>query len=286
MMHNMQTQAPRLSRLQEAWLQEIGLDRRMLAHYAATPAAAPVVAPVLERDGQPQPQPTGGGLQATRELLRTPPQPKAKQPAPESPEMPRLPVPETWEALISHIAGCQACGLHVGRSHAVSGAGAEHMPEWLVVGEAPGSVDDRTGLPFQGKAGQLLQAMLASIQVTEQTPVFFTNVIKCRPLGNRTPTQDEIEACMPYLQRQIALLKPHRILALGSLAAQAVLGLQNDLEALRGKVHAMRSEADQEIPVVVTYHPTALLLRPQHKPDAWRDLNLARTLLAVGAGGA
>src|SRR3546814_17073820 len=105
------------------------------------------------------------------------------------------------------------------------------MPEWLVVGEAPGSVDDRTGLPFQGKAGQLLQAMLASIQVTEQTPVFFTNVIKCRHLGNRTPTQDAIEACMPYLQSQIDLLKPHRIIAFGRLAAKAVLGLPTELEA-------------------------------------------------------
>src|SRR5690606_34830476 len=230
-----------------------------------------------------QPQPAGSGLQATRDLLRTPSQSKARQPAPDPIDIPRQPVPETWSALTSHIAECEACGLHRGRSHAVAGSGAEHVPEWLVVGEAPGSVDDRTGLPFQGKAGQLLQAMLASIQVTEQTPVFFTNLIKCRPLGNRTPTQDEIAACMPYVRRQIALLEPHRILALGSLAAQALLGLQDDLEALRGKVHSVRSEAGKDIPLVVTYHPTALLLRPQHKPDAWRDLSLARTLLAPQA---
>ncbi|NYT85490.1 uracil-DNA glycosylase [Pollutimonas harenae] len=288
-MQNIRAQAPRLNRLQQAWLQEIGLDRRMLAQYV-TPTAAPVAkrAPQepteqpqsLQPSLQPlQQKPAGGGLQATRELLRTPPQPKAGKPAAQLPDAPRAPVPETWQALISHIDECRACGLHMGRSHAVSGSGAEHAPEWLVVGEAPGSVDDRTGLPFQGKAGQLLQAMLASIQVTEQTPVFFTNVIKCRPLGNRPPTQEEILACMPYLQRQIALLKPHRILALGSLAAQALLGLQDDLEALRGKVHSVRSEAGQDIPVVVTYHPTALLLRPQHKPDAWRDLNLARGML-------
>lgn len=297
MMQNMQSKVPRLSRLQEAWLQEIGLDRRMLAHYVATPAVVPVAAAVAEQSIQPpvqqtpqsqlQPKPQASGLQAARELLRTPPQPKSRRPAPEMLETsgaPRQPVPHDWEELLAHIAQCQACGLHMGRSHAVSGNGAEQAPEWLVVGEAPGSVDDRTGLPFQGKAGLLLQAMLASIQVTEQTPVFFTNLIKCRPLGNRTPTQDEIAACLPYLQRQIAVLKPHRILALGALAAQAILGLRSDLEALRGKVHSMRSEAGQDIPVVVTYHPTALLLRPQHKSDAWRDLSLARTLLAIQAG--
>src|SRR5690606_27077478 len=196
----------------------------------------------------------------------------------ESPAKTLQPVPQIWEELIAHIGECQACELHKGRSHAVSGTGALSAPEWLVVGEAPGSVDDRTGLPFQGKAGQLLQAMLASIQVTDQATVFYTNLIKCRPLGNRTPEPDEIAACLPYLQRQIALLGPRRILALGGLAAQALLGVADDLETLRGKVHAMHSEDGRSIPVLVTYHPAALLLRPQHKLDAWRDLSLARTV--------
>ncbi|MGB6105251.1 MAG: uracil-DNA glycosylase, partial [Pusillimonas sp.] len=193
------------------------------------------------------------------------------------------PVPQGWDELATHVAQCQGCGLHAGRSQAVFGMGAAEQPEWLVIGEAPGSYDDRAGLPFQGKAGLLLQAMLASICVTDQTPVFFTNLIKCRPLGNRRPEPDEIAACLPYLQRQVALLQPRGILALGGLAAQAILGLSADLEALRGTVHAMHSETGQRIPVVVTYHPAALLLRPQHKPDAWRDLNLARSVGKAGA---
>lgn len=263
--------APRLNPLQEIWLQEIGLDRRMLAQFVAplaepeTPVghAVPVEQPSLPGPAQAEPR-----LPA-RKPAKVEPTPAVKVLAP---------VPQVWEDLVAHIAQCQACELHKGRSHAVSGTGALSAPEWLVVGEAPGSVDDRTGLPFQGKAGQLLQAMLASIQVTDQATVFYTNLIKCRPLGNRTPEPDEIAACLPYLQRQIALLGPRRILALGGLAAQALLGVADDLETLRGKVHAMHSEDGRSIPVLVTYHPAALLLRPQHKLDAWRDLSLARTV--------
>src|SRR3546814_8254779 len=148
----------------------------------------------------------------------------------------------------------------------------------MIIGEAPGDFDDRAGLPFQGKAGVLLQAMLASIVLEADASVFMTNLVKCRPLGNRTPRPDEIAACKPYLQRQIALLKPQRILALGRLAAQAVLEVDAELDALRGQVHQVRSESGQEIPLVATHHPAALLMRPQHKADAWRDLNLARSI--------
>ncbi|HEY9572652.1 MAG TPA: uracil-DNA glycosylase, partial [Pusillimonas sp.] len=167
---------------------------------------------------------------------------------------------------------------HTGRSQTVFGSGASHAPQWMLIGEAPGDFDDRAGLPFQGKAGVLLQAMLASIGLEADASVFMTNLVKCRPLGNRTPRPDEIAACKPYLQRQIALLKPQRILALGRLAAQAVLEVDAELDALRGQVHQVRSESGQEIPLVATHHPAALLMRPQHKADAWRDLNLARSI--------
>ncbi|MGP1614999.1 MAG: uracil-DNA glycosylase, partial [Pollutimonas bauzanensis] len=179
---------------------------------------------------------------------------------------PAAAAPQDWEALQAHIASCEVCGLHAGRSQAVFGTGAMQSPEWMVVGEAPGEHDDRVGLPFQGKPGLLLQAMLASIGVLPESAVFFTNLIKCRPLGNRTP------------KRQIALLKPRRILVLGKLAAQALLGSDADLEQLRGRVHHIRSETGQDIALVATYHPASLLLRPQHKADAWQDLNLARSI--------
>ncbi|MDS1140909.1 uracil-DNA glycosylase [Pusillimonas sp. SM2304] len=280
--------APQLSTLQKAWLQEIGLDRRMLAYYASQPAADPAEPADGATDVQaktcPAPAARAGhaqrpaGLQRVSKVLAQASPPAAPAPAlaPQAPS--GQAVPQDWESLEAHIAQCQSCGLHAGRSHAVFGAGVAQAPDWMIIGEAPGSYDDRAGLPFQGKAGVLLQAMLAAIQVTDESPVFMTNLIKCRPLGNRTPKPDEIAACLPYLRRQIALLAPRRILALGALAAQAVLDSTADLEALRGTVHAIASEAGQSIPVVVTYHPAALLLRPQHKPDAWQDLNLARSL--------
>ncbi|PLC54046.1 uracil-DNA glycosylase [Pollutimonas nitritireducens] len=187
-------------------------------------------------------------------------------------------IPQVWEDLQNFIAVCSACGLQAGRSQTVFGTGAVDAPEWLLVGEAPGEHDDKMGLPFQGRPGVLLQAMLSSIGVQE-SQVFFTNLIKCRPLGNRTPRPEEIEACLPYLRRQISLLKPRRVLALGKLAAQALLGTDSELEALRGRVHHLSSQDGQIIPLVVTYHPAALLVRPQHKADAWQDLNLARAIV-------
>lgn len=164
----------------------------------------------------------------------------------------------------------------------------------MIIGEAPGTSDDRSGLPFQGKPGQLLQAMLTSIGLGlpevlrkgqgQQSPgdaansVYCTNVIKCRPLGNRTPSVEEITACMPYLQRQIDYLQPVRVLAMGHLAAQALLGLDAPLDDLRGKVHQLVSASGRKIPLVATWHPATLLLRPQHKADVWHDLHLALSL--------
>lgn len=286
--------APALSTLQVAWLQEIGLDKHMLARYVADPEPFASGAASGVPAGKAR-APAGMAAQQVPAEAVEPIRIKPAAPmvragdalaggvpvrASETSAPPAVaePVPTDWEALKTHIAECRACELHTGRSQTVFGSGAS-SPEWMIVGEAPGDFDDRAGLPFQGKAGVLLAAMLASIGLRPDSPVFFTNLIKCRPLGNRTPRPDEIAACRPYLERQIALLKPQRILTLGRLAAQALLGSEADLDAMRGQVHRVRSEAGQEIPLVATHHPASLLMRPQHKADAWRDLNLARSIV-------
>lgn len=182
-----------------------------------------------------------------------------------------------WHALEAAILTCEACGLHAGRQAAVPGAGATESVDWLVVGEAPGGRDDGLGQPFQGKAGDLLHAMLAAAGIEPAQRVFYTNLVKCRPRSNRPPTPEEIAACLPHLRRQAELLQPHGILALGRLAAQALLGEAASFEHYRGRVHTFQS-GGRDIPVVVTYHPASLLSRPRHKAAGWRDLNLARTV--------
>lgn len=182
-----------------------------------------------------------------------------------------------WAALEAGILACEACGLHAGRHSAVPGTGALEAVDWLVVGEAPGEWDDRAGRPFQGKAGELLHAMLAAAGIDAGRAVFYTNAVKCRPRSNRPPTAEEIAACLPHLHRQIALLRPRGILALGRLAAQALLGGSGSLEQRRGRVHTFES-GGREIPLVVTYHPASLLSQPRRKAASWRDLNLARTV--------
>ncbi|TEA78739.1 uracil-DNA glycosylase [Allopusillimonas ginsengisoli] len=191
----------------------------------------------------------------------------------------RGPMPHDEIALRHYMSDCQDCALNTARSKVVFGGGHVESPDWMVIGEAPGNRDDREGLPFQGKAGQLLQAMLAAIGIRQDAPVFFTNIVKCRPLGNRPPTADEIAACKPYLMRQIEIIQPARILVLGRLAAQVVLGRDDAFDALRGHIHQLHTEQGRDIPVVASYHPASLLMRPQHKIDAWHDLNLAKQLV-------
>jgi DNA polymerase len=299
---------PGLSRLQVAWLQEIGLDKRMLAHYLAeaepfaqdrdslaqAPGASSTAPAVVARAH------VAGVARATEENIVKPGSAAAMMAdaaatnasgtdatAPNADKVAAgggmRTIPTDWEALRAHIAACEACGLHIGRSQAVFGDGAQQTPEWMIVGEAPGDYDDRAGLPFQGKAGVLLAAMLAAVGVDAQAPVFFTNLMKCRPLGNRPPSAEEIAACLPFLRRQIALLQPRRILALGTLAAQSLLETNEELAAVRGRIHQLRDETGRQIPLVATHHPASLLLRPQFKPQAWEDLNLARSAVAEPA---
>src|SRR5690606_9727072 len=189
-----------------------------------------------------------------------------------------VPVPANdLEAMREQVVQCTACGLCNGRRHAVFGTGAQPA-RWMVVGEAPGEQEDRQGLPFVGRSGQLLDAMLASVGMSREKDVFIANVIKCRPPGNRNPKPEEIAACSPYLMRQIELLKPERILVLGRFAAQTLLGTDATIGSLRGRRHELAAEDGRKIPVVVSYHPAYLLRSPAEKARAWQDLRLAIAL--------
>lgn len=169
---------------------------------------------------------------------------------------------------------CPRCSLARTRTNAVPGEGNPEA-RLMVVGEGPGEQEDLTGRPFVGRAGELLDRMLAAIDAPRPT-VFIANVVKCRPPGNRVPLPDERAACMPYLHRQISLIRPRVLLALGTTAAESLLGVKVRLGEVRGKVHRLDG-----IPLVVTYHPAALLRNPHWKRPAWDDLRIARQLVDV-----
>lgn len=179
-----------------------------------------------------------------------------------------------WDGLADAVAACTRCPLHQSRTQGVLGVG-DRNADWLVVGEAPGAEEDRLGEPFVGQAGKLLDAMLAAIGQARGRNVYIANVLKSRPPGNRDPSPDEVAACLPYLERQIDLIKPKIILALGRFAAQSLLLTDTPIGRLRGRVHAYRG-----VPLVVTYHPAYLLRNPADKAKAWEDLVLARNTLA------
>lgn len=173
-----------------------------------------------------------------------------------------------WRQLEQEIRQCSKCILHQGRTQAVPGVG-DHEADWMLIGEAPGEQEDLKGEPFVGRAGQLLTEMIRALGMTREQ-VFITNVVKCRPPRNRDPKPDEVAACEPYLIRQIALIRPKIIVAVGRIAAQNLLKTTAPLARLRGKVHCY-----DEIPLVVIYHPAYLLRNPVAKRQAWDDLKLA-----------
>ncbi|MBW7903329.1 MAG: uracil-DNA glycosylase [Rhodocyclaceae bacterium] len=179
-----------------------------------------------------------------------------------------------WPTLRQTIAECTACGLCRGRRQAVPGVGDENA-DWLFIGEGPGAEEDARGEPFVGQAGRLLDAMLAAIDLQRGDNVYIANAVKCRPPGNRTPEPEEMAACWPYLQRQIALLRPKLIVLLGRAAMQAVLNEARPLGASRGKLFEYR-DGELVVPVIVTYHPAYLLRNLPDKAKAWEDLCFAR----------
>jgi DNA polymerase len=180
-----------------------------------------------------------------------------------------------WSSLRAAVAGCTRCPLHQGRTQTVFGVGSE-TADWMIVGEAPGAEEDRRGEPFVGRAGKLLDEMLRAVGLDRER-VFIANILKCRPPGNRDPAAEEAASCRGYLDRQIALLQPKLILAVGRIAAQQLLGVDAPLARLRGRPHRLPGP---EVPVVVTYHPAYLLRSPGQKRKAWEDLCLARHLFA------
>jgi DNA polymerase len=178
-----------------------------------------------------------------------------------------------WSELRASVAACTRCALHKSRTQTVFGVGNEHA-DWLIIGEAPGAEEDRRGEPFVGRAGQLLDEMLRAAGQA-RSDVFIANVLKCRPPNNRDPESGEASACRGYLERQIALLKPKIILAVGRIAAQTLLDTDTPVGKLRGKLHHLGA-----IPLVVTYHPAYLLRSPRQKVKSWQDLCLAMDVLA------
>ncbi|MEX2149104.1 MAG: uracil-DNA glycosylase [Steroidobacteraceae bacterium] len=180
-----------------------------------------------------------------------------------------------WDALEAAVRDCRLCGLCDTRTQTVFGTG-ERKARLMVIGEAPGAEEDRQGEPFVGRAGQLLNSMLAAAGF-ERNEVYIANVLKCRPPNNRDPGALEASQCLPYLRRQIELVGPAAILCVGRIAAQRLLGREEPLARMRGQVHEFGG-----VPVVVTYHPAYLLRSPTEKRKAWTDLTLALGVLARG----
>ncbi|PLZ02105.1 uracil-DNA glycosylase [Burkholderia sp. WAC0059] len=184
-----------------------------------------------------------------------------------------------WEELGERVAACQQCRLCERRTNTVFGVG-DREAEWMLVGEAPGENEDRLGEPFVGQAGKLLDNMLHALSLARGKNVYIANVIKCRPPGNRNPEPDEVMRCEPYLQRQVALVQPKIIVALGRFAAQSLLKTDGSIASLRGRVHRYEG-----VPVIVTYHPAYLLRSLNDKSKAWTDLCLARDTWRSAGGG-
>jgi len=252
---------------------------------AAAPRVAPVMAPVTSPPTAPPTAPQGMAVVA-RPAPAAPPRPapavSAKAEPPGAAELVLGPRPTgvdtmDWATLRDTVSGCQACGLCQSRKQTVFGTG-HPQARWMLVGEAPGEQEDREGEPFVGRAGQLLDRMLAAVGLTRseappEQQVYIANVLKCRPPANRNPLPQEVAQCEPFLLRQMALVQPDLILAMGRFAVQSLLKTSEPIGKLRGRVHEV-----QGVPVVVTYHPAYLLRNPADKALVWDDLCRAREL--------
>jgi DNA polymerase len=191
------------------------------------------------------------------------------------PEAEKAPPPPGWIEIKQAVPACTACGLHNTRTQTVFGVGDENA-DWMLIGEAPGAEEDRLGEPFVGQAGKLLDNMLAAIDLKRGENVYIANVLKCRPPGNRNPEPEEIAKCTPFLKRQIALIQPKLIIAMGRFAAQTLLSSDASIASLRGKVYRYEG-----VPLIVTYHPAYLLRNLPDKSKAWQDLLFARKTMAT-----
>jgi DNA polymerase len=220
-------------------------------------------------------------LQFQPDASAPPPRPAVAQDEPAS--TPRIAAPPAqprseielleWDALADAVAACRACKLCEGRTRTVFGVG-DRQADWLLVGEAPGENEDLQGEPFVGQAGKLLDNMLKALGLDRKSKVYIANVLKCRPPGNRNPQPEEVVQCEPFLRRQVQLLQPKIILAMGRFAVQTLLGTTEPIGKLRGRVHQYAG-----VPVVATYHPAYLLRNLPDKAKAWADLCFAQELL-------
>jgi uracil-DNA glycosylase len=192
------------------------------------------------------------------------------QPAKES-------VSDGWIPLKAAVSSCTKCGLEKTRTQTVFGVGDENA-DWMLIGEAPGAEEDRLGDPFVGQAGKLLDNMLAAIGLSRRENVYIANVLKCRPPGNRNPAPDEVEKCTPHLLKQIELIQPKLIVAMGRFAAQTLLKSDASIASLRGRVHRYAG-----VPLIVTYHPAYLLRTLEDKAKAWEDLVFAKRIISGAA---
>jgi uracil-DNA glycosylase family 4 len=248
-----------------AYLEALGVDvwvsRRQIATpvIEVTPPRVEGATPRIELD-QPPLSAGGASTEAAAPLIEAVPGPSLGG--------------DAWEALRAEVNRCTRCALHTTRTQGVFGVGNREA-RWLVIGEAPGAEEDRRGEPFVGRAGHLLDAMLRAIGLHRGTNVYIANVLKSRPPGNRDPRPEEVAACLPYLTRQIGLLRPRLMLAVGRIAAQNLLSTDMPLARLRGKVHHF---GELNTPLVVTYHPAYLLRNPSDKRKAWEDLKFARSV--------
>jgi uracil-DNA glycosylase family 4 len=201
-------------------------------------------------------------------------------PDPDEPSSDRAVVSDSedlpWDELRECVRECTRCELSASRTKTVFGVGNESA-DWMIIGEAPGAEEDRRGEPFVGRAGNMLDEMLRAIGQRRDT-VFIANILKCRPPNNRDPKPDEAAKCWSYLERQIALVQPKIILAVGKIAAQNLLQTKDPVARMRGRPYELNG-----IPLVVTYHPAYLLRSPSHKRDSWNDLSLARGLFSEAA---
>ncbi len=265
-----------------------GGNERVTPAPAEPPASAPVVRPapppelqsdsgwepVLEPDWEPAPASNTMPV-ATDTRSPTSGQPRPGPP-PAAATLPPDPTGMGWDTLAATVAGCRACALCETRIQTVFGVG-DRQARLLVIGEAPGADEDRAGEPFVGRAGQLLNRMLAAIGFARDQ-IYIANILKCRPPGNRDPRPDEVERCRGYLARQVELIRPRAMLSVGRISAQTLLGTDTPVGRLRGRWFDYGPDA---VPLRVTYHPAYLLRSPEYKSKAWDDL----TALAKRLGG-
>jgi len=265
---------------QTAMLRAMGL--RVWSPPLPRPVEETDVATMAAPEPAPAPAPSSASVRAVAalppQLLRQAPQPVQAPPAVDADERSQAIARMDWDALRDSVAQCRACGLCESRKNTVFGVGNTRA-HWMIVGEAPGENEDLQGEPFVGQAGKLLDNMLRALGLSRsegppERQVYIANTLKCRPPRNRNPESSELAQCEPYLDRQIALIQPKVILAMGRFAVQSLLRSGDAIGRLRGRVHQY-----QGVPLVVTYHPAYLLRNLPDKARAWEDLCLAREAL-------